>query len=149
MIVGIVSGYFNPVHRGHIEYINAAKKRCDQLVCIVNNDEQVKLKGSIPFMDEDHRCFIMSQFKDVDWAWVSVDSEKTVCESIACIKDEYDYTHHDEKPTYRFFNSGDRAVNSESKEVQICKELGIEYVTLPLPKVCSSSELIHKAAMEV
>ena len=40
--IGIVSGYFNPIHRGHIEYINAAKQDCDYLVVIVNNDYQVK-----------------------------------------------------------------------------------------------------------
>jgi glycerol-3-phosphate cytidylyltransferase-like family protein len=116
----------------------------------VNNDDQIELKGSIPFMDEDHRRFIMSQFRDVDFASISIDSEKTVCESIACVKDEYDFLCHKDKPTYLFFNSGDRSeTNSENKEVQLCKELGIEYVTLPLPKIYSSSELIKKAAMEI
>jgi cytidyltransferase-like protein len=49
--IGIVSGYFNPIHQGHIEYINAAKDECDYLVVIVNNDDQVKLKGSAVFMN--------------------------------------------------------------------------------------------------
>ena len=58
--IGIVSGYFNPIHRGHLEYINAAKKECDFLVVIVNNDLQVKLKKSKVFMDENHRFEIVS-----------------------------------------------------------------------------------------
>ena len=53
---GIVSGYFSPLHRGHIEYIVASRLLCDHLTVIVNNDLQVKLKGSKPFMDQDHRA---------------------------------------------------------------------------------------------
>ena len=34
----IVSGYFNPIHKGHIEYFNKAKQLADQLFVIVNND---------------------------------------------------------------------------------------------------------------
>lgn len=145
MIVGIVSGYFNPVHRGHIEYINAAKNRCDYLVVIVNSDAQVQLKGSVPFMDENHRGFIVKNLKSVDDVVVSRDKDKTVCETIRHLHGWWS----DREVEMRFFNSGDRVKNSESSEVRVCEELGIEYVNLPLPKVCSSSELIHKAAMEV
>lgn len=144
MIVGIVSGYFNPIHKGHIEYINEAKKNCEYLVVIVNNDKQVKLKGSIPFMDEEHRATIVRNLKSVDWTIVSTDTDKTVCKSIRAIHNFYPPYH-----TFKFFNSGDRVNNSDSAEVKVCEELGIEYVTLPLPKVCSSSELIQKASLEV
>ncbi len=123
----------------------------DFLVCIVNNDDQVKLKGSVPFMDEEHRCFIMSKFRDVDWAIVSFDYDKTVCESIRVVEDEFKYESivDGKKNTLKFFNSGDRVKNPESAEVKVCDELGIEYVTLPLPKVSSSSELIKKASIKV
>ena len=49
--IGIISGYFNPLHIGHIEYANSAKEKCDYLICIVNNDHQVQLKQSAKFMD--------------------------------------------------------------------------------------------------
>ena len=42
----IVSGYFNPIHKGHIEYFNNAKALADELFVIVNNDHQRALKGS-------------------------------------------------------------------------------------------------------
>ena len=55
MKVVVISGYFNPIHTGHLDYIKAASKLGDKLVVIVNNDEQVKLKGSVPFQDEEER----------------------------------------------------------------------------------------------
>ena len=42
----IVSGYFNPIHKGHIEYFNKAKAMADELFVIVNNDYQRALKNS-------------------------------------------------------------------------------------------------------
>ena len=36
----IVSGYFNPIHKGHLEYFQNAKKLADVLFVIVNSDHQ-------------------------------------------------------------------------------------------------------------
>ena len=77
--VGVVSGYFNPLHYGHLEYINSAKDNCDFLIAIVNSDLQVFLKGSKLFMDEEHRCKIVSNLKSVDLATISLDPDKTQC----------------------------------------------------------------------
>ena len=46
----IVSGYFNPLHKGHLEYFSMAKSHGEKLIVIVNNDFQRKLKGSNEFM---------------------------------------------------------------------------------------------------
>ena len=54
-IVVAVSGYFNPLHVGHLEMIQKAKNLGDKLVAIINNDIQVGLKGSVPFMSESDR----------------------------------------------------------------------------------------------
>ena len=48
----IISGYFNPIHKRHLEYFNNAKALADQLFVIVNNDFQRELKGSKEFQDE-------------------------------------------------------------------------------------------------
>ena len=61
----IVSGYFNPIHKGHIEYFNNAKERGDKLIVIVNSDHQRALKGSAKFQTEDERVFIVSNIKSV------------------------------------------------------------------------------------
>ena len=56
----IVSGYFNPLHKGHIELFHTAKSKGDELFVIVNNDYQRKLKGSKEFMYEEER--VLSYF---------------------------------------------------------------------------------------
>jgi cytidyltransferase-like protein len=138
MIIGIVSGYFNPVHFGHIEYIQGAKALCDYLIVVVNNDYQVTLKGSKKFMDEDHRCKIMFQIKGVDDVFKAGDRDKTVCESLRIIRKQF--------PTHpmKFFNGGDRAIkeNIVTAEENVCKELGIKFVLIPSVKRYSSSTLL-------
>lgn len=137
MKIGIVSGFFNPAHLGHLQYIEAAKQQCDLLVVIVNNDHQVKLKGSKPFMDEIHRVNIMNGIKGVDYALISKDFDKTVCETITFIRE------HWKDDEMLFFNSGDiNLENSNTKEVNLCKELNIKYVVINLPKIYSSSILL-------
>ena len=138
MIRGIVSGYFNPLHQGHLEYIHAAKIQCDCLIVIVNNDAQVKLKGSTPFMDQNHRRLIVSSLRDVDQAVIAVDTEKTVCQTLLEIRKKYP------EDDLEFYNSGDRApvANAESAEMEICRKNQIKYVAIPLPKVYSSSTLL-------
>jgi cytidyltransferase-like protein len=63
MKIVIVSGYFNPVHKGHIEYFNKSKEHGDKLYVIVNNDKQRELKGSKEFQSEDERMFIVQNLK--------------------------------------------------------------------------------------
>jgi len=64
----IVSGYFNPIHKGHLEYFNIAKAMANKLFVIVNNDHQRELKGSKEFQDENERMIIVSNIKSVDKA---------------------------------------------------------------------------------
>jgi cytidyltransferase-like protein len=139
MKIGIVSGYFNPLHAGHVEYINAAKNECEKLIVIINSDYQRKLKGSKEFMDENHRSFIVNNLKSVDETFISIDQDKTQCSTLRYFKTLYP---NDE---LMFMNSGDRkGENLVTAESNVCKELKILEIILDLPKIYSSSELLKK-----
>jgi cytidyltransferase-like protein len=129
--IGCVSLYANPLHKGHIDMINEAKKRCKFLYAIVNNDKQRELKGSQEFMDEDERVLIVKNLKGVDLAIISVDTDSSVCKSLEIL-------HPD-----AFFNGGDRS-NDEVPEKEVCDRLGIVMVdNIGGKKVQSSSSLLE------
>ena len=81
-----ISGYFDPLHVGHLEYINKAKELGDYLVVIVNNNFQCKLKKGKFFMDEKDRVAIVKNLKSVDEVFLSIDKDKTVSKSLEKLK---------------------------------------------------------------
>ena len=135
----IVSGYFNPIHKGHVEYFNNAKNLADELFVIVNSDLQRELKGSKEFQKQNERLFIVENIKAVDKAFISVDTDRTVCESIKKIHEEYHLEYE-----LGFANGGDQNNNS-IPEVPICKELNIQLIDGLGDKIQSSSWLLKKS----
>lgn len=132
----IVSGYFNPIHKGHIEYFNKAKELADNLLVIVNNDIQRKLKGSNEFQLEDERLFIIGNIKSVDIVIKSIDIDRTVIESIRYVHKEYGNEYE-----LSFANGGDQT-NESIPEAGICNELGIKLIDGLGEKIQSSSWLV-------
>jgi D-beta-D-heptose 7-phosphate kinase/D-beta-D-heptose 1-phosphate adenosyltransferase len=132
----IVSGYFNPIHKGHLEYFNKAKSIADELFVIVNNDLQRALKGSKEFQKEDERLIIVENIKAVNKAIISIDKDRTVCESIRLLceiyGDEYDLG---------FANGGDQD-NSSIPEASICNDLNVQLIDGLGDKIQSSSWLL-------
>ena len=134
----IVSGYFNPLHKGHIEYINFAKTLADALFVIVNNDKQRAIKGSKEFQEETERLFIVSNLKAVDHTLLSIDSDRTVCATIALIAETYGKTYE-----LTFANGGDQD-NQSIPEAPVCEKLGITLIDGLGDKIQSSSWLLKK-----
>ena len=134
----IVSGYFNPIHKGHLEYFNNAKALCDELFVIVNNDHQRELKGSKEFQKEDERMIIVSNIKAVDKAILSIDQDRTVCETIRMIANQYGANYD-----LGFANGGDQN-NDTILERPICEEMNVALVDGLGDKIQSSSWLLQK-----
>ena len=123
-----ISGYFDPIHVGHLEYIEMSKKLGDYLIVIVNNNKQCVLKKGKPFMDEMDRMKIVKAIKWVDEVFLSVDHDGTVCESLEKIKPDV------------FTNGGDRHIK-ECPEAVVCRKYEIELLDGMGDKIRSSSDL--------
>ena len=131
MIIVVVSGYFDPIHKGHIEYLKLAKELGDKLIVVLNNDKQAELKKGKFFMPLEDKKMILEAIKFVDEVFVSIDEDRSVCKSLEAIKPNI------------FANGGDRK-EEEIPEAKVCRELGIEIVDGLGKKIQSSSELIKK-----
>ena len=116
--VVVVSGYFNPVHKGHTRMFQQARSLGDSLTVILNSDAQVLKKGSIPFMNQYERKEVLEAIRWVDKVIISVDRDATVCKTLARI----------EPIPAIFANGGDRRNERDLPEMNICKARGITMV---------------------
>ena len=134
----IVSGYFNPIHKGHLEYFNNAKAIADKLFVIVNNDHQRELKGSKEFQDEKERMIIVSNIKAVDKAILSIDTDRTVCATIKMIAEQFGSEFE-----LGFANGGDQNTDT-IPERSVCEEMNVALIDGLGDKIQSSSWLLKK-----
>jgi len=130
-VVVCVSGYFDPIHVGHLEYFKKAKALGDKLMVIVNNDHQAVLKKGKPFMPADERVEIIKELKCVDIVVKSIDTDRTVCKTLATVMPKPDM----------FCNGGDQN-NNTIPEGPVCESRSIALVDGLGEKIQSSSWLI-------
>jgi len=128
MKVVAVSGYFDPIHVGHLEYLKMAKNLGDKLIVIVNSDHQAGLKKGTSFMPEDDRLEIVKSLRCVDEVFLSIDKDKSVCKSLEYLKPDI------------FANGGDRSLN-EIPETAVMKKYNIEMIDGLGMKIRSSSKI--------
>ena len=146
MKIVAVSGGFDPIHIGHIELLKEAEALGDKLVVIINNDNWLKKKKGIVFMNESERKAILEAVRYVDEVLVTGHPENptdmSVCKELEKLKPDI------------FANGGDRdkkdAGNPSSSlnpEQALCQRLKIEMVfnVGKSGKIQSSSELVKKA----
>jgi D-beta-D-heptose 7-phosphate kinase/D-beta-D-heptose 1-phosphate adenosyltransferase len=134
----IVSGYFNPIHIGHLDLFKKAKSLGDKLWVIVNSDFQRELKGSAAFMSDTERLEIVKAIKWVDYALISSDRDRTQCYTLQqfhdMFSDRYDLV---------FANGGDQN-NDSIPEREVCDKLEIVLLDGLGDKIQSSSWLLQK-----
>ncbi len=144
MKIVIVSGYFNPLHGGHLDLLEGARSLADKVVVIVNNDlQQMALKGSI-ILDEQNRVRLMGALRLVDDVVLSVDSNESVVETLKMLADKY------KGEELIFANGGERDNGRAAPETPICRELGIEmvYEVGGNTKYDSSTRIVRAAGFE-
>lgn len=141
MRVVVISGYFNPLHTGHLDYIKGASALGDRLIVIINNDSQVEVKGSTPFMSEHERMRIVSAIKGVDKVVLSIDTDASVVKTLGVIYNEYAVDW--DFDTMTFANGGDRTkVNSPEENYCEWRKIHTAY-NVGGNKTRSSSELLQ------
>ncbi len=122
-VAAIVSGYFSPLHVGHLDMIEAAAALGDKLFVIVNNnDQQIMKKGKV-IIDEADRLRIVNALAAVDHAFIAVDGDRTVCASLEKAAADYGSEYK-----LIFGNGGDRNDGAVVPEQPICEANGIEMV---------------------
>lgn len=141
----VVSGYFNPIHRGHLEYFERARELVGpqgRLVVIVNNDHQAHLKKGYSALDEEERVAIVRALRGVDEVVLSIDKDRSVCATLAmmCTTRQPGNGRPD-----IFANGGDQS-NSSIPEAAVCIEHGVKLVDGLGAKVQSSSAIIAHIA---
>ena len=134
----VVSGYFNPVHKGHLDLLENAKSLGDLLIVIVNSDKQRELKGSREFMDEQERLRIIESLKPVDFAMISVDEDRTQNVTLKEV-----WTMFSRSFNIIFANGGDQT-NTSIPEADTCEFLNIKLVDGLGKKIQSSSWLLKQ-----
>lgn len=118
----IVSGFFNPLHGGHLDMIEAAAKLGDRLLVVVNNDAQQMLKKDKIILPQENRYRLLTALRGVDEVMLAVDQDPPVIETLRIIAQTHPYDE------LIFANGGDRSAPEDVPEKAVCEEYSIRMV---------------------
>ena len=136
----IVSGGFDPVHKGHIRMFREAANLGAQVIVGLNSDEWLSRKKGKPFMNWEERAEILESCKFVNQVIAFNDSDNTANEAIRSVYDMFDYQNKDYK--IYFANGGDRG-KGNVPELDVCRDLNVTMLWgIGGGKIQSSSWLI-------
>ena len=115
----IVSGGFDPVHKGHMRMFREAANLGANVIVGLNSDEWLTRKKGKPFMNFGERKEILEAFRYINQVIPFDDSDDSACDVIEKVNSMYDTDHK-----IYFANGGDRGKNNVP-EVDTCKDLGV------------------------
>ena len=116
----IVSGGFDPVHKGHIRMFREAANLGAQVIVGLNSDEWLTRKKGKPFMSWSERAEILESCKFVDQVWSMIDDDDTACDIIKQVAKVY----RNQDVNIYFANGGDRK-KGNVPELDVCKDLNV------------------------
>ena len=119
MKIVIESGFFNPLHGGHLDMIEAGAKLGDKLIVIVNNDVQQVMKKGKVILNEENRARLIGALRDVDEVMIAIDQDPTVIQSLQAVAEKYP------EDEIMFANGGDRDSEKAIPETEVCREHNI------------------------
>ena len=132
----ILSGGFDPVHKGHIRMFREAANLGHQVIVGLNSDDWLIRKKGKPFMKFEERKEILEGFKYINQVLPFDDSDDTACDLIRRVHSLYDGEEHEYNyddvghqgmvgyHQIYFANGGDRTSNNVP-EIPVCKELDV------------------------
>ena len=152
----VLSGGFDPVHKGHLRMFRSAANLGHQVIVGLNSDEWLERKKGKPFMKFEERKEILEGFKYVNQVLPFDDSDDTASDLIRRVHNIYDGEEHEHAYSdaghmgmvgyYKiyFANGGDRT-SKNVPEMGICRKLDVTMLwNIGGGKIQSSSWLINR-----
>ena len=102
MKIVIATGGFDPVHSGHIKYLEEARSYGDKLVIGLNSDAWLERKKGRPFMPFAERQAVLQALRCVDEVVAFDDSDGSAVKLLENMQQSYSYAE------IIFVNGGDR-----------------------------------------
>ena len=140
MRIAITSGYFDPLHRGHLELLELSRRQGDALWVIVNTDAQAALKKGRAFLDQDTRLAVTAALRVVDRAVLAIDADGSVCATLDQLIGEAKALGHEAV----FCKGGDRHAGN-IPEMTVLRKHGAQLVEGLGAKIDSSSRIIAQS----
>ena len=135
--VVLVTGGFDPIHKGHIEYFKEAKLLGDKLIVGLNSDHWLTRKKGKPFMDLENRAMVIQSLNMVDEVIIFNDEDNTSCHAIHQALQFYDEVI--------FANGGDRLISNIPEYEKYSNDERVKFVcNVGGDKTESSSWLLDK-----
>lgn len=119
--LGVISGGFDPIHKGHVAYIQAAAEKCDYLFVGCNTDEWLQRKKGKAFMPYNDRYEIVKNIKGVHEVIHFCDADNSAFNLIEKVWEIGVDLFNDINFDVIFFNGGDRTKENIPEEV-LCKQ---------------------------
>ena len=140
MRIAITSGYFDPIHLGHLELLELSRAQGDALWVIVNNDAQAALKKGKAFIPEATRLGVVKALRVVDRAVLAADRDGSVCATLDQLLAEAKAAGHE-----AFFCKGGDRNAGNIPEMEVLRRHGSRLVDGLGAKIDSSSSIIARA----